>query len=235
VSGTLVLGHDACGQLVRVEVAALRGLAVWGDAGDYLSKLAAQLVRQGWGVTYVGPTSRHRLLASVQAADQQATPASVWLTTAKVEAWLRTRQVVTLEPRNAEWLGDLLAYHQQAARKLMTGGEYRQHALVLDCHPDLYLQTPLLGLLQSGCLLPLVSLRGAGLCGQPPPDGVLGLVFRSSGSTELAQQVLHGERSAEDVARLRWGWGYLAAPGAVVQAVNGSAALHHSCIILPTT
>jgi len=220
VSGTLVLGHDARGQLVRVAAGELQGLAVWGDAGDYLSKLAAQLVRQGWGVTYVGPTSRHRLLASVQAADQQATPASVWLTTAKVEAWLRTRQVVTLEPRNAEWLGDLLAYHQQAARKLMTGGEYRQHALVLDCHPDLYLQTPLLGLLQSGCLLPLVSLRSAMLCRQPVPGELRRLVFRSGVGAELAQQVLEGEPRAEDVERLRTGWAYLATPEAAVQAVN---------------
>lgn len=80
-AGELVLGHDTCGQLVTVAASELRGLAVWGDVGDYLSRLAAQLARQGWGVTYVGPTDRHpRVKAARPSQRQPPAQASGWLT-----------------------------------------------------------------------------------------------------------------------------------------------------------
>lgn len=211
----LLLGHTASGEVVRIGAAGLAGLTVWGDHGSYLARLAGQLARQGMGVTYVGKAVHHPPLLAAAPASRQAKPLSGWPTTHTVRAWLTGRQVAALELVSGRWLGELIQYHQQAARELAAAGQSARHALVLDCHPDLYLQVPLLGLLQSRCLLPFLSLRSATLCNQPVPDGVLRLVFRSGAGAELARDVLRGGRSGEDVEQLRAGWAYLAGCGEV--------------------
>ena len=219
---TLVLGHTASGELVKVATAELAGVAVWGDHGNYLARLAGQLARQGVGVTYVGKAEYHALV--VAAGGQWTTQTVGGLTTRQVAGWIRAQRVVPLALVGNGWLGELIQYHQQAARQLAADGQPTSRTLVLDCHPDLYLQAPLLGLLQSRCVLPLLSLRSATLCSQPLPDGVLRLVFRSGEGTELARVVLQGERSGAEVERLRAGWAYLAATGQVT-AVNTAAVL----------